>query len=143
MEDKIASFKQEIEDEETRIKINELMNSDPKKGADAAHKFAQKLVKRRELYMESRGIEIREGELEELLEKELTRLTKELKPNQVQNIKATIAHLQSKIKDTQKDVAANDSMISYFKSTVSIHRKLFCQIFDPHLEIFFFSLYNS
>ncbi len=80
--------------------------------------MAKAYVKKRELEYLARKIEFTADEMKKLFDSEFRKLTKELTDNQVRNIQAGIQHLKGKIKQTENEVKANDSMLSYFKSTV-------------------------
>lgn len=92
--EKIAKHTQQIEDEETRLQINALLETNEKKAIEMAKKVAG-------------------GD-----EAELKKLTKPMTENQVRNAHASIQFMKGKIKEAENEMKANESMLSYFKSTV-------------------------
>jgi SNF2 family DNA or RNA helicase len=92
--EKIAKHTQQIEDEETRLQINALLETNEKKAIEMAKKVAG-------------------GD-----EAELKKLTKPMTENQVRNAHASIQFMKGKIKEAENEMKANESMLSYFKSTI-------------------------
>jgi len=115
------------------LQINSLLRTDENKAVEIATDMAKRVVKRKELERIARNTEFTKEDKKNLLDSEIKKLTKPLTENQVRNAHASISHLKSKIKEIENESKANDSMMAYFKSTVSswnipLLKFIFCEI---------------